>query len=113
MTTKTLPVDGTDERSAGDRVADAAGTLRATAEQVGDRIPVVVETVRDGALEGAHTIQAMPESNQRLLAAFSLGLGLGLSITGAPRLIVAATLAPAMFVAAMIVGRDAAKNDRA
>ena len=91
---------------AGERVSDAVGALRATADQVGDRIPVVVETVRGGALEGARTIEAMPESSQRLLAAFSLGLGLGLSITGAPRLVVAATLAPAMFVAAMIIGRD-------
>ena len=98
------PTHATD---AGDRMSDAVDALRATADQVGDRIPAVIDTVRDGALEGAHTIQAMPENNQRLLAAFSLGLGLGLSISGAPRVIVAATLAPAMFVAAMIVSRDA------
>ncbi len=106
MTTTTLPVDGTDERSTGDRVADAVGALRATADQVGDRIPAVAETVRDGALESARTIQAMPASSQRMLAAFSLGLGLGMFISGAPRLIVAATLAPAILVAGMIVGRD-------
>lgn len=98
---------------AGERVSDAVGALRATADQVGDRIPVVVDTVRVGALEGARTIQAMPDPNQRLLAAFSLGLGLGLSISGAPRLLVAATLAPAMFVAAMIVSRDGTAAGRA
>jgi hypothetical protein len=98
---------------AGERVSDAVGALRATADQVGERIPVVVETVRGGALESARTIEAMPESSQRLLAAFSLGLGLGLSITGAPRLVVAATLAPAMFVAAMIIGRDGSTVGRA
>ena len=98
---------------AGERVADAVGALRATADQVSERIPVVVETVRDGALESARTIQAMPDPSQRLLTAFSLGLGLGLSISGAPRLVVVATLAPAMFVAAMIVGRKDAATDRA
>ena len=47
--------------------------------QVGQRLPDVFESVRDGAIEGARTIQALPDVNQRLLAAFSLGLGLGLS----------------------------------
>jgi hypothetical protein len=123
MTPTALPTDATGEHStterasddasvstlmtdAGDRVSDAVDALRATADQVGDRIPVVIDTVRDGALESARTIKALPESGQRLLAAFSLGLGLGLSISGAPRLLVAATLAPAMFVAAVIVSRD-------
>jgi hypothetical protein len=130
MTPTTLPTDATGEHStterssddasvrtlmtdAGDRVSDAVDALRATADQVGDRIPVVIDTVRDGALESARTIKALPESSQRLLAAFSLGLGLGLSISGAPRLLVAATLAPAMFVAAVIVSRDPTTVGRA
>lgn len=103
---------GTPETDAGDRVSRAAGVFRATADQVGDRIPVAIDTVRDTAFEGARTIQAMPESRQQLLAAFSLGLGLGLSISGAPRLIVAATLAPAMFVAALILSREATMAGR-
>jgi hypothetical protein len=90
----------------GERVTDAAGALRATADQVGQRVPAIAQTVRIGALDGAHTIQAMPDTSQRMLAAFSLGLGVGLSIAGAPRLLVAATLVPAMVVVATIVGRD-------
>jgi len=88
---------------AGDRMADAVGTVRSTVEDVGSRMPEVIDTVRDSALEGARTIQAMPDPTQRLLAAFSLGLGLGLSIAGAPRLLVVATLAPAMVVAATVI----------
>lgn len=98
---------GTLAADAGDRVSRAADVVRATADQVGDHIPIAIGTVRDTAFEGARTIQALPEGRQQLLAAFSLGLGLGLSVSGAPRLIVAATLAPAMFVAATILGRDA------
>lgn len=74
--------------------------------QVGQRLPEVIETVREGAIEGARTIQALPDVNQRLLAAFSLGLGLGLSVAGAPRVAVVASLAPAILVAATIVGAD-------
>jgi hypothetical protein len=54
-------------------------------------------------MDGARTIQEMPDPTQRLLAAFSLGLGLGLSVAGAPRLVVVATLAPALLVAATIL----------
>jgi len=89
---------------AGDRMADAVGTVRSTVEVVGSRMPEVIDTVRDGAIEGARTIQSMPDPTQRLLAAFSLGLGVGLSIAGAPRLLVVATLAPAMIVAATVIG---------
>ena len=130
MTTPALPKEATGKRSragrasddaaaertlasdAAHRVSDAVGALRATANQVGDRIPVVIDTVRDGAVESARTIKALPEPRQRHLAAFSLGLGLGLLISGAPRVIVAATLAPAMFVAALIVGRTATSIGR-
>ncbi len=91
-----------------DRISDAVGAIRATASQVGDRVPVVVDTIRDGARESARSVQALPEDRQQMLAAFSLGLSLGLSITGAPRLIVAATLAPAIYVTAILIGRNGA-----
>lgn len=80
--------------------------------QVGQRLPDVFESVREGAIEGARTIQALPDVNQRLLAAFSLGLGLGLSVAGAPRIAVIATLAPAILVAATIVGNDGGKGHK-
>lgn len=89
---------------AGARVADVAGAVRTTVDEASDRLPEAIDTVRMGAIDGARTIQAMPDPTQRLVAAFSLGLGLGLSIAGAPRLVVAATLAPAMVVAATILG---------
>ena len=88
---------------AGDRMADAVGTVRSTVGDVGSRMPEVIDTVRDGAIEGARTLQSMPDPTQRLVAAFSLGLGVGLSIAGAPRLLVVATLAPAMIVAATVI----------
>ncbi len=106
MTTNGIAAEAPDDRSTREWVSHAAGAVRATADQVGERIPVVVEVVRDGAVESARTIQAMPDSSQWLLAAFSLGLGVGLSVAGAPRLIVAATLAPAVLVIGLVAGRE-------
>ena len=97
---------------AGDRVAGAVGTVRSTAEDVGSRMPEVIDTVREGAMEGARTIQAMPDPTQRLVAAFSLGLGVGLSVAGAPRLLVAAAMTPAIVVAATIIGGPDAAGRR-
>ncbi len=87
------------------RVTGAINVMRATADEVGDRLPAVVDTVREGATEGARTIQEMPDRDQRLLAAFSLGLGLGLSIAGAPRLLAIATLAPALLIGTQMATR--------
>jgi hypothetical protein len=87
-------------------LADTMDAVRSTAGNVGDRLPDVIETVKASASEGARTVQQWPESTQRLAAAFSLGLGVGLTIAGAPRLLVAASLVPAIAVSATILGRD-------
>jgi hypothetical protein len=110
--------DQSDEMSAaasdaGQRAADVVGALRATADRVSDLIPVVAEAVRDGARESARTIKAMPDAGQWLVAAFSAGLGVGLSVSGAPRIVVAATLVPAVFVASTIISRELSETARA
>src|SRR5262245_63691183 len=73
-------------------LADTMDAVRGKAGEVGDRLPEVVERVRTGATEGARTFQSWPESTQQLVAAFSLGLGVGLTLTAAPRLAVGITL---------------------
>jgi hypothetical protein len=96
------------------RDADAGfNAIRAAAADVAERVPVMVETVRTQAVDQARTIQAWPESDQRLLAVFSAGVGLGLMISGAPRLLVAGALVPAFAVAASTMGRDAAARRHA
>ena len=87
-------------------LADTVDAVRTTAGNVGDRLPDVIETVKASATEGARTVQAWPESTQRLAAAFSLGLGVGLTLAGAPRLLIAGSLVPAIVVASTIVGRE-------
>src|SRR5262249_6368923 len=87
-------------------LANTMDAMRGRAGEMGDRMPEVVERVRSGATEGARTFQSWPQSTQQLVAAFSLGLGVGLTLTGAPRLAVGITLVPAMLVAATILGNE-------
>lgn len=98
--------DGSFLDTAGAKVSDAVDAARSGAGQLGQRLPEVIDTVRDGTVASAKTIQALPGPTQRLLGAFSLGLGLGLGIAGAPRLILAVALAPAVFVGATIALRE-------
>ncbi len=99
---------GAPAMAAGGRREAEAGidTIRAAAADLGERMPELFDTVRTGAADGARAIQAWPEPNQRLLAVFSAGVGVGLMIAGAPRLLVAGALLPAFAVAASTMGRE-------
>ena len=85
--------------------ADTVDAVRSTASSVGDRLPEVIETMKSSATDGARSMQAWSDSRQRLAAAFSLGLGVGLTLAGAPRLAIAGALVPVVVVAATIFER--------
>jgi hypothetical protein len=87
-------------------LADTMDAVRSTATNVGDRLPDVLETVKAQASDGARAVQAWPDSTQRMAAAFSLGLAVGLTLAGAPRLVIAGSLVPAIVVGAALVGRE-------
>ncbi len=74
-------------------------SIRATAGDVGDRVPGLVDGVRNRAAAGTREIDGWPEQTRRLVAAASIGLGAGLAIAGAPRLLLGAALVPAIVVA--------------
>jgi hypothetical protein len=81
-------------------------TVRSGAGQVVERLPDIAEGARSGAAGTAETFEAMPEPTLQLMAAASLGFGAGLFLAGAPRLITFMALAPAIFAAGTIVGRQ-------
>jgi hypothetical protein len=59
-----------------------------------------------GAVGGAtNPLQALPDSTLRWLAASSVGLGAGFFLAGAPRLVVAAGVAPAVVMGAAMIAR--------
>jgi hypothetical protein len=86
-------------------IDDAIGAVRSTGSAVGERLPEVLETVQTNAKQGVETLRSWPEPTRKLAASFSLGLGIGLAVAGAPRLVVAAALAPAIIVGGMYASR--------
>jgi hypothetical protein len=108
---ETVDADGT-VRAVRDGVADAVGAIQAKAGDMGERLPEVVDAVRDGANQGARTFQAWPEATQRLATAFAVGIGVGLMVAGAPRLVVTATMLPIVVMAATSLGRPGPDRKR-
>ncbi|MDP9483362.1 MAG: hypothetical protein M3P84_09090, partial [Chloroflexota bacterium] len=92
---------------------DAVGTMKSGVEsvksgagQVAERLPDLAEEARSGAAGTAHTFEAMPDPTLQVVAAASLGFGAGLFLAGAPRLFTFMALAPAIFAAGTIAGRQ-------
>ncbi len=112
MTVKESDTGGLDIQAApGDRkrgriiVRRAAGGLKAAVGGVATilgRVPGTVRTTRAGALGTTSALQTMPDSTLRWLVAGSVGLGAGFYFAGAPRLAVAAGVAPALIASAAI-----------
>ncbi|MGD0018633.1 MAG: hypothetical protein ABSD62_05210 [Candidatus Limnocylindrales bacterium] len=86
-------------------VPEIAGQARDRAEHVADRLPGAFDSIRSGAESTVTRLQTMPDSALRLLAAASLGLGAGLRLAGAPRLVTLAGFAPASILGFAIVSR--------
>ena len=93
-----------------DAVSDAAGTVREAAANVKEvattRIPEVTATTRS-AIEDAN--RQMQSSSDEMLAmggALSFGLAVGMLIGGAPRLLIAGTLVPAIAMVLTLLNRS-------
>lgn len=88
-----------------DRVPEVLETARSGAEQVAERVPVAVERTRVGTKQATTSLQSMPDTTLRVLAAASIGLAAGLTLAGAPRLIALAALVPAMLAGGAVATR--------
>jgi hypothetical protein len=97
--------------AAAEALPGAASRLRGTVDTVADRLPDAVASARVTAVETADSIRGMPEPTRQSLAVLSIGLGIGLALAGAPRLLTMAALTPAL-VAAMVATADEAAAAR-
>jgi len=88
--------------------ARAARVARTGAGVLIARAPRAARATRTGASGTTSALQKMPDPILRWLAAGSVGLGAGLSLAGAPRLVVAAGMAPALIIGAAIASRPGA-----
>jgi len=70
-----------------------------------ERTPGTMQATRAGAHALTVALQTLPDSTLRWLAAGSVGFGAGLYLAGAPRVVTAAGVAPALAIAAAIALR--------
>ena len=79
---------------------------RARTEGLLRRWPAALASARTGADRTTAAVQSMPTSTLRSLAAGSAGLGAGLLLGGAPRLVAVAGVAPAIVIGATVLSRS-------
>jgi len=95
-----------------DGAAAALAGARATADEVGTRLPSIASAGAEGAAESVRMLQELTDPRLELLAAFSLGVGTGLWLAGAPRLVTLAALSPALLVGVAIASRTQSQQGR-
>jgi hypothetical protein len=89
--------------SLADRVADATDVAAGVAKDVTDVAAGVAKDATEAATsvarEADRTLRGSPDEALAMLGAFSVGMAVGMVATNAPRLLIAAALVPAAFVA--------------
>lgn len=84
----------------------AADVARQTAGRAAAALPDAVAGAQIYARDTQRTLEGMDEQTLLAGTAFSLGLGIGLFVGGAHRLLVAAALVPAGAMAMTVLGRE-------
>jgi hypothetical protein len=93
--------------------AAAVAGARVVADEVGTRLPGIASAGAGGAAESMRMLQELSDPRLQLLMAFSLGVGAGLWMAGAPRLVTLAALSPALVVGVAIASRKHGSQGRA
>jgi hypothetical protein len=92
--------------------AAAVANARVVADEVGTRLPGIASAGAEGAAESVRMLQELSDPRLELLVAFSLGVGAGLWMAGAPRLVTLAALSPALVVGVAIASRKRSHHGR-
>jgi hypothetical protein len=95
-----------------DGATAALAGARATADEVGTRLPDIASAGAEGAAESVRMLQELTDPRLELLAAFSLGIGAGLWLAGAPRLVTLVALSPALLAGVAIASRKQGQQGR-
>ena len=96
---------GKSSKALATQLQSAVRIARTTGPMLQRRSARAVAATRAGMGWTTRKVQAMPSSTSQSLAAGSVGLGAGLLIGGAPRLIAATGVAPAVVIGAAILLR--------
>ena len=87
-------------------VPEVVSMIRGGVDGVAERIPDALEAARTGATATADSLREMPQPTLRVLAALSIGMGLGLFLAGAPRLVTAAAFTPALLAGLTVLANE-------
>ena len=90
-----------------------AEAVRSVGGTAAERLPGAVNTAQGVAAGTATTLEEMPDQALVIGTSFSLGLGIGLFLTGTHRLFVILALAPAALMAATLLQRDPTVAEKA
>ena len=82
-----------------DQAPGVIRAFRAGMDDLADRLPGAASAVQTGAIVTTDSLRTMPEPSLRLLAAVSVGMGLGLYAAGAPRVVTLVAFTPAVLAA--------------
>jgi len=85
---------------------DMADMAKTTYDRAAERLPDAVATAQSAARDAQRHLERAPNQGLIVGTSFSLGLGVGLFMSGANRLLVVLALAPAAAMAATLIARD-------
>jgi hypothetical protein len=98
------------DRSAAEAVTDAAGTVREAAMNARDvaatKLPEVTATTRSAIEDANRQIQSSSDEMLAMGGSLSFGLAIGMLVGGAPRLLVAGALVPAVAMILTLLNRS-------
>jgi hypothetical protein len=87
---------------------DAAERVKTVAETAAERLPDAMASAQVAMTDTQRALDELPNQALVIGTSFSLGLGVGMFLTGTNRLLVLVALVPAAAMAATLVGRGSA-----
>lgn len=104
--TTTAERNGSKRTAALPGAQEAADMIKNTAERAAERWPEAVAGAQVAARDTQQALERMPNQGLVIGTSFSIGIGVGLFMSGANRLLVLLALAPAAAMAATLVARE-------
>ena len=89
-------------------MSTAQDAVKTAAETAAERLPTAVASAQVAVTDTQRALDELPNQALVIGTSFSLGLGVGMFLTGTNRLLVLVALVPAAAMAATLVGRGSA-----
>ena len=92
--------------TAAEAVPEVVSMIRGGVDGVAERLPDALDAARTGATATRDSFREMSQPTLRVLASLSLGMGLGLFLAGAPRLVTVAAFTPALLAGLTVLASE-------